>query len=63
MVVIEPVGTGLAIGGILLSFKGAVDGYLLLTSIFASDNGLRFASSTPYIGRGAVLKKTNRRLL
>jgi hypothetical protein len=49
MVVVEPVGTGLAIGGILLSFKGAVDGYLLLASIFASDNGLSFASSRYHI--------------
>lgn len=44
----EPIGLGFAIGGILLSFKGAVDGYKLLSSIFASDTGLRFASSRYY---------------
>ncbi|KAE9365426.1 hypothetical protein N431DRAFT_430928 [Stipitochalara longipes BDJ] len=41
---VEPIslaiGTGLAVGGILLSFKGAVDGYLLLNSFFDKDNGL-----------------------
>lgn len=34
------VGTGLAVAGILLSFKGAVDGYLLLEGFFEKDNGL-----------------------
>ena len=37
MVVIEPVGTGLAIGGILLSFKGAVDGYLLVNTSLSEE--------------------------
>lgn len=33
-----------AVAGLIAGFKGAVDGYVLLTNIFASDNGIRFAA-------------------
>ncbi|KAJ2965513.1 hypothetical protein NQ176_g10579 [Zarea fungicola] len=43
------VGTALGVAGLLVGIKGAVDGYLLLTDIFASDTGLHFAALQYYI--------------
>ena len=38
---IDPVGTALAIVGLLAAFKGALDGYLLIESLFDQDSGLK----------------------
>lgn len=37
----ETIGLAIGVAGLLTAFKGAVDGYLLVESIFDSDNGLR----------------------
>jgi hypothetical protein len=39
--VLEGVGAAIGVAGLLFAFKGAVDGYLLIESIFDEDNGLR----------------------
>lgn len=45
----EIAGAALAVAGLLLSIKGAVDGYNLLTDICEKDNGLRFAATQYYV--------------
>jgi hypothetical protein len=37
----EPIGTALAVAGLVTAFSGAVDGYLLLERFFSRDDGLR----------------------
>ncbi|KAJ4346146.1 hypothetical protein N0V95_005649 [Ascochyta clinopodiicola] len=39
--ILEGVGAGIGIAGLLAGFKGAIDGYLLIESIFDKENGLR----------------------
>jgi hypothetical protein len=39
--VLEGVGVGIGIASLIAAFKGAVDGYLLIESIFEEDTGLR----------------------
>lgn len=41
MVVVDPVGLTIGIGGLLAAFDGAVKGYLLIEEIFSKDNGVR----------------------
>lgn len=36
---VEPVGTALAVAGLLAAFKGALDGYLMIESYLESDDG------------------------
>jgi hypothetical protein len=38
---VDPVGTALAIAGLFAAFKGALDGYLLVESLFDKDNGFK----------------------
>jgi hypothetical protein len=38
---IDPIGTALAIAGLLAALKGALDSYLLIESLFDQDNGLK----------------------
>ncbi|OIW33195.1 hypothetical protein CONLIGDRAFT_711126 [Coniochaeta ligniaria NRRL 30616] len=45
----EIAGAALAVAGLLLSIRGAVDGYILLTDICEKDNGLRFAATQYYV--------------
>ncbi|KAL3953992.1 hypothetical protein ACCO45_011948 [Purpureocillium lilacinum] len=46
---IEIAGIPLAVGGLLLSVKGAVDGFNMIADVCAKDNGLRFASTQYYV--------------
>lgn len=46
---LEVVGTTLAVAGLLLSIKGALDGFNLMTDICEEDNGLRFAATQYYV--------------
>lgn len=39
--VLEGVGAAIGVAGLIAAFKGAVDGYLLIESMFDEDNGLR----------------------
>jgi len=39
--ILEGVGAAIGAAGLLFAFRGAVDGYLLIESIFDNDNGLR----------------------
>ena len=48
---IDPLGTAIGIAGLLATFKGAVDGYLLLESFFAKDNGLRDLATRFHVER------------
>lgn len=45
----EIAGAALAVAGLLLSIKGAVDGYTFLADICEKDNGLRFAATQYYV--------------
>lgn len=45
----EIAGAALAVAGLLLSIKGAVDGYIFLADICEKDNGLRFAATQYYV--------------
>jgi hypothetical protein len=38
---VDPVGTALTIAGLLAAFKGALDSYLLVESLFDKDNGFK----------------------
>jgi len=49
--VLEAFGLGLGIASLLTAFKGALDGYLLIESIFDKDNGLRDLILDYYIER------------
>ncbi|PWI71546.1 hypothetical protein PCL_11640 [Purpureocillium lilacinum] len=46
---LEIAGIPLAVGGLLLSVKGAVDGFNMIADVCAKDNGLRFASTQYYV--------------
>lgn len=48
---VEPIGTAIGIAGLLATFKGAIDGYLLLESFFVQDNGLKDLATRFHVER------------
>ncbi|KAL9120003.1 MAG: hypothetical protein Q9187_003444 [Circinaria calcarea] len=54
MVTTDPVGASLSVAGILLSFKGAVDGYYLLQELLKKDSGLNDLALDYHIQRNVL---------